>query len=387
MALPTIAWDENNPLGSQAISLGDDRIREMKTQVREVVGVDHIFASSGSGGTTGYHNQLTLVEQASKPTTYTTNQIALYGKEVSSKTELFLVDEAGTEHQLTSNYLLNLATVTGALAIVNGGTNLTGYTQGDLLYASATDTLAKLAKNTTATRYLSNTGTFNAPAWDQINIINGLKIASQAQGDIIFADSTTTFARLGPGTSGYFLKTQGAGANPIWAAIPQSGLSLTSTTTISGANTTGSISITTGKIYYVMFSFVNFTNNGNLLWIRFNGDSGTHYKYTSTGNTATNSTITFASASAAQIQLGRGTNNGSTTGIQGGFYIQQLGTSQKYQVWGQILMPVGSTSGSLESITTSGTWTNSADVTSFALICDNSDNMSGTVYLYEVATS
>jgi hypothetical protein len=47
-------------------------------------------------------------------------------------------------------------------------------TQGDLLYASAANTLARLAKNTTATRYLSNTGTSNNPAWAQIDLTNGV---------------------------------------------------------------------------------------------------------------------------------------------------------------------------------------------------------------------
>jgi hypothetical protein len=47
-------------------------------------------------------------------------------------------------------------------------------TQGDLLYASAANTLARLAKNTTATRYLSNTGASNNPAWAQIDLSNGV---------------------------------------------------------------------------------------------------------------------------------------------------------------------------------------------------------------------
>ena len=47
-------------------------------------------------------------------------------------------------------------------------------TQGDLLYASAANTLARLAKNTTATRYLANTGTNNNPAWAQIDLSNGV---------------------------------------------------------------------------------------------------------------------------------------------------------------------------------------------------------------------
>jgi hypothetical protein len=46
--------------------------------------------------------------------------------------------------------------------------------QGDLLYASAANVLSSLAKNTTATRYLANTGTSNAPNWDQVNLANGV---------------------------------------------------------------------------------------------------------------------------------------------------------------------------------------------------------------------
>lgn len=46
--------------------------------------------------------------------------------------------------------------------------------QGDILYASGTNTLAALAKNASATRYLSNTGATNNPAWAQVNLANGV---------------------------------------------------------------------------------------------------------------------------------------------------------------------------------------------------------------------
>jgi hypothetical protein len=46
--------------------------------------------------------------------------------------------------------------------------------QGDLLYASGANTLARLAKDTNATRYLSNTGTTNNPAWAQISLTAGV---------------------------------------------------------------------------------------------------------------------------------------------------------------------------------------------------------------------
>lgn len=40
---------------------------------------------------------------------------------------------------------------------------------------------------------------------------------SIVQGDVIYGSGTDAWARLGAGTSGQFLKTQGAGANPVWA--------------------------------------------------------------------------------------------------------------------------------------------------------------------------
>lgn len=46
--------------------------------------------------------------------------------------------------------------------------------QGDLLYSAGSGVLTALAKNTTATRYLSNTGTSNNPAWAQVNLANGV---------------------------------------------------------------------------------------------------------------------------------------------------------------------------------------------------------------------
>jgi hypothetical protein len=49
-----------------------------------------------------------------------------------------------------------------------------GAVQGDIIYGSAADTLSALAKDTNATRYLSNTGASNNPAWAQIDLTNGV---------------------------------------------------------------------------------------------------------------------------------------------------------------------------------------------------------------------
>lgn len=65
-------------------------------------------------------------------------------------------------------------TLSGTLVAANGGTGISSYTQGDLIYASAATTISKLAKDTNASRYLSNTGTSNNPAWAQVNLANGV---------------------------------------------------------------------------------------------------------------------------------------------------------------------------------------------------------------------
>jgi len=63
---------------------------------------------------------------------------------------------------------------TGQLAVTRGGTGLATVAQGDLLYGSASNALSALAKNTSATRYLSNTGASNNPAWAQVDLTNGV---------------------------------------------------------------------------------------------------------------------------------------------------------------------------------------------------------------------
>jgi hypothetical protein len=61
-------------------------------------------------------------------------------------------------------------------------------------------------------------GNFTAAATIQANAVDGSMVAlgSDARGDVMYYNGTD-YARLGAGTSGHFLKTQGAGADPIWA--------------------------------------------------------------------------------------------------------------------------------------------------------------------------
>jgi hypothetical protein len=88
------------------------------------------------------------------------------------------------------------STITGTLGATHGGTGLSTYTTGDILYASATNTLAKLAGNTTTTdKFLRQTGTGSAsaaPTWD---IINPSDINTQ-YGAFHFDNGSTLTAQL-----------------------------------------------------------------------------------------------------------------------------------------------------------------------------------------------
>ena len=104
----------------------------------------------------------------------------------------------------------------------------------------AVDT-AEIAADAVGASELANNAVDTAAIAD--NAVTGAKIAmtSDAQGDVLFYGGTD-YERLAPGTSGYFLKTQGTSADPIWAAV---------VTDTSGAWTSGTA--TTGKTLVMGF--------------------------------------------------------------------------------------------------------------------------------------
>lgn len=129
-------------------------------------------------------------------------------------------------------------TSTGTLTFAYSGA------QGDLLYASGATALAALAKNTTATRYLANTGTSNNPAWAQVDLTNGVTgtlpvgsggtgITSGTSGGIPYFSGTTTLASSALLTANQIVLGGGA------ATTPASLGSLGTTTTVLHGNAAG----------------------------------------------------------------------------------------------------------------------------------------------------
>lgn len=109
----------------------------------------------------------------------------------------------------------------GTLAVGRGGTGLASYTAGDLLYASAGTTLSKLAIGASDT-VLRVTG--GAPAWASLSTM--LDTIGSTRGSILYRGASG-WAALSPGTSGYALVSNGAGADPSYQAVTGSGSGIT----------------------------------------------------------------------------------------------------------------------------------------------------------------
>lgn len=99
-------------------------------------------------------SQVILTEGAA-PATPSANKVTVYAK---ADGKLYFKDDAGTE---------SAAGVALPIAVADGGTAIASYAIGDIIYASATTTLAKLAGVATGNVLISG-GVTTAPAWGKV---------------------------------------------------------------------------------------------------------------------------------------------------------------------------------------------------------------------------
>jgi hypothetical protein len=100
----TRTWDSSYealpPDTGESASAGAGRIRDFKTDIRERMAKDHYMSIAGTDADHGEHVKVTL-RTGSAPT-QATDKVIIYGKDVSSKCELFAIDEDGDEVQITN---------------------------------------------------------------------------------------------------------------------------------------------------------------------------------------------------------------------------------------------------------------------------------------------
>lgn len=114
----------------------------------------------------------------------------------------------------------------GTVPVVYGGTNISSYAVGDLIYASATGVLSRLADVATGNALISG-GVGVAPSYGKIGLTThvsgtlpiangGTNLTTYATGDLIYASAANALSKLAAGTDGFIL-TLAAGV-PTWAA-------------------------------------------------------------------------------------------------------------------------------------------------------------------------
>jgi hypothetical protein len=105
----------------------------------------------------------------------------------------------------------------------HGGTGISSYTTGDLLYADSATTLAKLP-DVAVGKVLVSGGVGVAPAWGDVPPLSGVvpvenggtERTSLTAYNLLVGDGTSPVGLIAPGTTGYPLVSTGASSNPAY---------------------------------------------------------------------------------------------------------------------------------------------------------------------------
>ena len=203
---------------------------------------------------------------------------------------------------------VSATSLSGTVPVANGGTGLTTYAVGDLLYASGTTTLSRLADVATGNVLLSG-GVGVAPSWGQVSLTTavtgtlpatngGTGQASYTIGDLLYASSTTALSRLSDVATGSVLVSGGTSTAPAWSSSP----TITGTTTSgyfiangaitsslnAGAYSYGTLAYSDTNIFLSLTSSVNSYNQ--MVLQNTNAGASASTNFIVSNNNGTNST-------------------------------------------------------------------------------------------------
>lgn len=201
--------------------------------------------TSDPGGTLGV-TAITWTQFSAAGNYYAGNGLQLIGNTFSVLANGTTIDVSSSGIKISDTYpgqssIATVGTLTAGTWNANtvqaayGGTGITSYTVGDLIYASGATTLSKLA-DVAAGNVLLSGGVGVAPAWGKVDLtaaVSGIlpianggtnNNATPIAGAVAYGTGTA-YAFTGAGVAGQYLQSSGSGT-PVW-------------TTISSTNTTG----------------------------------------------------------------------------------------------------------------------------------------------------
>ena len=213
----------------------------------------------------------------------------------------------------TSTTTLTTLNLTNALGAIYGGTAQSTYAQGDIVYASATNTLSKLGIGT-VNYILTSSG--SVPQWvapSSIAVLTATNLDGGAAGSVPYQSGVATTTFLAIGTANRVMTSSGTA--PQWVT------SLTGLTGVSSSSITNT-GLTAGRVVIsstagLESDSANLTFDGTTLSTTGLSNTGfsTLVKTLTLGNSSFNGTAVFAAATPANLYMGTGTVTDVTSAI------------------------------------------------------------------------
>ena len=289
-------------------------------------------------------------------------------------------------------------TITDGVGVASGGTGISSFTAGDVLYASGATTLTKLAKGT-AEQILSMNAGETAPEWaTAAPTAGGTGQTTWAAGDLLYANGSNTLTKLTKPGSTMNLQMTSAGV-PSWVAAPTSDVVKLTNQSATSGSTFDLIDgfFTTDYRYYrlLLHEMESSTTNASLYiqaLVSSSVDAGSYYAGTSaksyTDSTPSNSVTAFGDA-----------DNTTSFRILYGDYMTNSTTKMGNTGWIDIYDPLSttlyksfnymygqdSTSAPIQNQFGHGTYSNTNAISGIRLYVDNGtfDRIDVTLYGYK----
>ena len=204
---------------------------------------------------------------------------------------------------------------------------------------------------------------------------------STTLGDVEYRSSTAnTNTRLGIGTTGQVLTV--AGGVPSWATPSSGGMTLISTTTLTGASVTlSSIPATYNDLFIVVRNFRPASDNQSLKYY-FNGDTAANYRTQGGTNYATSGGAgTYAVTSMDTVV----SNDNTTNNGQHIFNIYDYANTTTWK-FAEVITNVSdsTTPTSLNRVLSYGAYNQTAAISSITFLAASGNMTAGSVLLYGV---
>ena len=214
-----------------------------------------------------------------------------------------------------------------------------------------------------------------------VTVTNSMATAIDAKGDLVAGTGADTFAKLTVGANNTVLTADSAEATGLkWATASSGGMTLISTTTLTGASVTlSSIPATYNNLFLVIKNFLP-ANDGASLYMRFNADAtaNRHRVIDNTGNTGP---VAF---SQTFMQISNTMDNAVTQGLFTIFIPDYTNTTT--WKWGETFAASNdeTNSAQLKTRWSRSVYNQIGAISSLSFLADTGNMTSGSVLLYGV---